>query len=201
MILKQKFKTALALGFVFFLILATNMVDNNHFKIVKESLATVYADRIVVKDYLYKIARQIQLKKTTLYQEDLAKIKRINQVTNDSIQTLINKYTETKLTNDEADIFNTLQHHLFELRVLEKSLNEQSELSKDSTLFENINLQYSIIMFDLDALSEIQVKESERQIVYSTRAIKNSNTISRIEIIVLIVIGVMIQLVIFYKPR
>ncbi|UZR96476.1 hypothetical protein [Chondrinema litorale] len=201
MIIKQKFKTALALGFVFFLILATNMVDNNHFKIVKESLATVYADRIVVKDYLYKIARQIQLKKTTLFQEDLAKIKRINQVTNDSIQTLINKYTVTKLTDDEAEIFNTLQHHLIELRVLEKSLNEQSELSKDSTLFENINLQYSIIMFDLDALSEIQVKESERQIVYSTRAIKNSNTISRIEIIVLIVIGVMIQLVIFYKPR
>jgi hypothetical protein len=58
----QKIKIAAASLVVFLLVLATNIMDNNHFDIVQQSLETVLDDRLVAKDYIYKISRQIHLK-------------------------------------------------------------------------------------------------------------------------------------------
>jgi hypothetical protein len=60
--------------------------------------------------------------------------------------------------------------------------------------------QYEKLFADLDVLSEIQVEEGWRKIKRSTNAIDSSNLMSRLEIGILIVIGILLQLVIFLKP-
>ena len=55
-------------------------------------------------------------------------------------------------------------------------------------------------MKDLDALNQIQMSEGKREIINSNRAIETSELISQIEMGVLILIGFIIQLLIFVKP-
>ena len=194
---KKRFKVSITLFIIFLLIFATNMVDNNRFEIVKNSLNTVYEDRLIAKDYLYKMARQLQIKKSAIYIENYNEIIKINQLSTDSIQNLINQFSSTKLTIGESRTFNSLQKHLNELKEIELEIVNKSTIS--NSLKSKLEDQYSKITTDLDALSEIQIKEGQRQIIRSTRAIKISNTISKMEIAALIVIGLMIQTLLFFK--
>ncbi|CAD5257985.1 MULTISPECIES: MCP four helix bundle domain-containing protein [unclassified Imperialibacter] len=195
----QKIKIVAALLVVFLLVLATNIMDNNHFAIVQRSLETVYDDRLVAKDYIYKISRQLQYKNKSLYTDDLEGIAKANQSANDSIQSLIGKYNTTELTPKEAQYFESLQANLERLLKAEKQLFGKSP-SEQKGYIENIQAQFDRVSNDLDVLSEIQLAEGIRQIHYSNRAIKNSDMIAKLEIAVLIVIGVIIQIFIFFKP-
>ncbi|MEQ8684792.1 MAG: MCP four helix bundle domain-containing protein [Imperialibacter sp.] len=195
----QKIKIAAALLVVFLLVLATNIMDNNHFAIVQRSLETVYDDRLVAKDYIYKISRQLQYKNKSLYTDDLQGIAKANQSANDSIQSLIEKYNTTELTPKEAQYFESLQANLEKLLKAEKQLFGKSP-SEQKGYIENIQAQFDRVSHDLDVLSEIQLAEGIRQIHYSNRAIRNSDMIAKLEIAALIVIGVIIQIFIFFKP-
>ena len=60
---RQKFNLALALLAVFFLILATNLVDRRHFETAQEALTSVYEDRVVAQHYIFEIS-------TIVYQKE-----------------------------------------------------------------------------------------------------------------------------------
>ncbi|MEQ8810327.1 MAG: hypothetical protein RIE59_14750, partial [Imperialibacter sp.] len=95
--------------------------------------------------------------------------------------------------------FESLQANLERLLKAEKQLFGKSP-SEQKGYIENIQAQFDRVSNDLDVLSEIQLAEGIRQIHYSNRAIKNSDMIAKLEIAVLIVIGVIIQIFIFFKP-
>ena len=108
----QKIRSAVALVVVFLLVLGTNLMDNHHFSIVKESLTTVYEDRLVAKGHLYKITRLLQLKKNTYQLNDAEQMVKINQMANDSIQVLLNKFGTTRLIEKEIKTFESLKSNL-----------------------------------------------------------------------------------------
>jgi hypothetical protein len=195
----QKIKIAAASLVVFLLVLATNIMDNNHFDIVQRSLETVLDDRLVAKDYIYKISRQIHLKNKLLYTSDSEQMAKANQKANDSIQTLVAKYAATELTPKEAQYFESLENNLDKLFQLEKQLYSNSS-SDQVAAIEKAETYFTRISSNLDVLSEVQLAEGKRQIHYSNRAIENSNLIARLEIGALIVIGLIIQIFIFFKP-
>ena len=196
-----KIKSIAALLVVFILIIATNLIDSNHFKTVQNSINTVYSDRLVAMDYIYKISRELEQKKLSLINVDKDEMIKVNAQGDDLIEDLIDKYATTELTKKEAQLFQVLQKEINDLKGLETNLlkdgaiNENFRLEAEKTL-----TQFSKISKSLDALAEVQIAEGKREINNSNRAISVSNLISRLEIAALIIIGVLIQMLIFYKP-
>ncbi len=193
-VLVNKIKAVAAVILVFLLVLATNMMDNHHFDVVKRTLKTVYEDRLVVKDYIYKMSDQLNRKQLALLTGDSVRIQRVNAVANDSLQALLNRYSTTRLTTSEARKFNELQENLSALMK-----NENDWSSENPSGNEVIYSLYENIEDNLDTLFEIQLVEGKRQIDTSNRAIANSDFISKIEMGVLIVLGLIIQIIILYK--
>lgn len=197
----QKLKAMGALSVVFLLVLATNMMDNNHFKVVQKSLTTVYADRLVAKDHIYKISRQLETKELALFSSSITKIVDVNSHANDSIEKTLAQYKSTKLTNKESLHFNSLQKKLDKLYEIETRLTtDTSTVIRDHEDFNKLLNQHAAITRELDILAEIQMSEGRRQVKFSNDAIAKSKFISQLEIGALIIIGVIIQLLIFFKP-
>ncbi len=196
---EQKIRAGVALAIVFLLIIATNQIDSHHFSIVKNTLTTVYEDRILVKNYIYNISRLLDKKQNALRSNNYTQLDSLNNASNDSIRVMVNKFAKTYLTEKEGVHFRSLQNSLNSL------YNHEDQLSSGTTddelpTIDVIDNYYARIFDDLDALSKIQIEESRREIMNSNRSIDTSNLISRIEIGVLIFIGVLLQLLIFLKP-
>ena len=196
----QKTKAVTALVVVFLLVLATNLMDKNHFEVVEESLTTVYQDRLLAKDYLYKISRQLQQKRNVLRQSDLLEVQSTIEAADDSIKTLMSLYEQTRMTEKERTYLEKLNETEDDLIARESQLfNSPDEATIDATKEQLIQTHEDMIT-TLDKLFEIQMKEGKRQIDYSNRAIERSNFIAKLEIGALIVIGLIIQFFIFFRP-
>lgn len=198
--LAQRIRAGAALIVVFLLVLATNMIDRNHFTIVKESLTTFYKDRFIAKDYIYKISRQLHIKKDLIFASDESIFNKVNQNANDSIITLVVRFSQTKLTEKEAIHFLSLQRKLDQLIEYEEKLTAKEGLFREKPSPDVINKYYSDLFNELDILSAIQLEEGKREVSLSNRTISSSNFISRLEIGTLIVIGILFQALIFIKP-
>jgi len=199
--LAQRIRTGAALVVVFLLVVATNRMDSSHFAIVKKNLRSVYDDRLVAKNYLYKMSRLLQEKKNIIYSQDIEKIREVNRSANDSINTLVGLFSETRLTQKEARHFESLQNNLNSLYQQEQLMQDgELVIEAEAQLLETTGSQYENLFTDLDVLSEIQLEEGNRKIQLSERAIGTSDLMSWLEIGILIVIGIILQLIIFLKP-
>ncbi len=197
--LGQRIRTGAALLVVFLLVLATNMMDSNHFRIVQSNLTTIYEDRLLAKDYLYKISRQIQVKRELIQRSDIEQWSDLNTALNDSIQILNDRFASTQLTENEALVFESLKRNIRSLREYELKLQRNDPLNTELTT-SGSERYFTAVYDDLDALFKIQLEESDKVISNANRAIDTSNLISRIEIGVLIAIGLLIQLLVFMRP-
>ncbi|MEL7144768.1 MAG: MCP four helix bundle domain-containing protein [Bacteroidota bacterium] len=196
----QKIRTGIAFVVVFLLIIATNAIDNQRFETIQQSVQTMYKDRLVGKSYLYKISRQLQIKREILQSQNAQPAARLNAAVNDSIKVLIDQFSETKLTQFEEKRLRLLQKNLDQLLKEEKSFSTVNSNDEAQALPTDFELYFSRMIEDLDALAEIQLDEGKREKMISNRAVNASNIISKIEIGFLILIGVIIQLLIFVKP-
>lgn len=199
--LSGKIRTAAALIVVFLLVLATNLIDRSHFEIVQKSMTTVYEDRLVAKEYIYKISRQLQIKRNAINSDSHEDFHSLRIQVNDSIDQLINKFSETRLTETEALRLDNLKSSIRQLSDYEKSNFNGEPINKELELIDQMDRYYSEVLVELDVLAEIQIAEGKRETMNSGRAIDSSNFISRLEIGALILLGLMIQFVIFLKPR
>ena len=195
----QRIRIGVILMVVFLLVFATNRMDNNHFRTVQKSLNTVYEDRILAKDYLYKISHQVQKKKEDIQSYELDELSSFNKIINDSIQVLIHHFGQTELTENESLVFESLQTHIRSLNEYESKLLRNEFLNSDFNKTES-ERYFSAIFGDIDSLFKVQIEESNRVISNSNRTINTSNLISRVEIGALILIGLLMQLLIFLRP-
>ena len=58
----NKIKWILGILIVFVLIITTNLIDRNNFVRVRDSVVTIYEDRLIVKGIIYDISKTIQEK-------------------------------------------------------------------------------------------------------------------------------------------
>ncbi|MEO9474038.1 MAG: MCP four helix bundle domain-containing protein [Cyclobacteriaceae bacterium] len=194
----NRIKGIVALTVVFLLVLATNMMDNQHFEVVERALKTVYEDRLVVKDYIYKMASNFHHKQETLLKAESDSPFVSLESNKNEIEELMLKYSKTKLTEKETRLYSSLQEEMNDAFMLETSLAESGKWNEEDS--KNALLaQYEEISTHLDDLFEIQLKEGKRQIDQSNKAIEKSNLMSKIEIGILIAIGLILQLLLFYK--
>ena len=191
-IISNKVRWILAASLVFLIILATNLVDRKNFNIVKNSIETIYADRLVAKDILYDIAG-------LLWQKELAFVQEPDQFTaqtaviNEKIAALIDRFATTKLTAREEQLFALFRGNFAELQQVEADLTTESA----EVAFRE---QLQLLRENLEGLSDIQLKQGKNELFESQRAIKAVDLFTTLEIYALIVIALVIQIGIFYTP-
>lgn len=181
---------------VFVLIITTNLIDKNNFVRVRDSVVTIYEDRLVANNLNYEMLKSIQDKELALAKSDSIFFNFHNTKTNDNLQSLILRFEQTKLTKEESQVFNDLKNNVESLLISEKehitpdNINDIQLLSHIADVREN-----------LDGLSKIQLNEGTKQMSISKRAIDTVELFTQIEIYLLVFLAIIIQIIVMYKPK
>lgn len=191
---RQKFNLALALLAVFFLILATNLVDRRHFETAQEALTSVYEDRVVAQHYIFEISTIVYQKERQFIENNTNKW----SVENDArIEELIEQFAGTKLTTSERRQFESLKEHLTTLERIELKYRENS-INNNTHVIPEI---FKHIKNDLNDLAETQILESKSKMFLAQKSLNTTNLLSNLELGLLIIVGIAIQFVIFYRIK
>ncbi|TXD53897.1 MULTISPECIES: hypothetical protein [unclassified Polaribacter] len=190
--LHNRINTGLALTIVLLLVFATNRIDKRHFDTVQNAVTTLHTDRVVAQDFIYKM-------NTIIYKKQLhimsAGPKTIKEKLNENFFTLIEEFSETKLTTKESKLFNRLKDDFEQLIETEKKVSKDNLNEKG--LIKNLN----IIKKDLISLSEIQISESRRLTSIAQKSLDTNTLMSNLEIGFLLLIGLILQYIIFYRVK
>ncbi|WP_020535311.1 MCP four helix bundle domain-containing protein [Lewinella cohaerens] len=189
----NKIKWTLGILSVFFIILATNLIDRKNFNIVKNSVETIYADRLLAQDILLDLSKLTWEKELAQIKYERSQFENKNIIINTRIDELINLFAVTKLTPKEKVIFEQLKKNFISLK--EYELNE---IELPSPKFSEY---LALVKDNLDDLSEIQIEEGKRELFQSKRAIASVDLFTHLEIYALIIIAIFIQIVVMYNPK
>jgi hypothetical protein len=195
MTLYNKIKWILGILSVFFIILATNLIDRNNFRIVKNSVETIYTDRLVAQDIIFDLTKLAWEKEVAYRRGDSAQFQSKNNTINNRIEEFIDLFSTTKLTAKEKIIFEKLKNNFVSLKKYERTLLDNQSAALD---FEN---QLVLIKDNLNDLSDIQLEEGRRELFESKRAIESIDLFTNLEIYALIIIAIFIQIVVMYSPK
>ncbi|KAA2217078.1 MCP four helix bundle domain-containing protein [Maribacter flavus] len=196
MTILNKIKWVLGILMIFVLILATNLIDRNNFLRVKDSVITIYEDRLVVNDIIFEFSQYVHEKEIAMMGKDSTFYGNRNLEINDKIQTLVRRYSETKLTKEEERIFNDFRENLEELESQEVAY-VQNDMAEGATLESKIDR----VKENLHDLSKIQLSEGGRQMNISKKAVDSVDLFTRLEIYVLIFLAIIVQVIILYDPK
>ena len=197
----RKFERITALVLVLLLVIATNVMDNTSFTIVKNSVSSIFDDRLVAYDLTYKMHNQIMNRQIGLLKDDQVAFKASTAQFESSIENLIDKYAKTNLTSKEAGNFEMLQTQFEELKDLENQYLSTKDKIAGDELHDTIETQIAQITETLNTLAAIQIKEGRRLLNDSNRAVNSSKLLSKIEIISMIIIAMIIIFMIVRETR
>ena len=192
MTLLNKIKWVASILLVFFIVLTTNLVDKGNFNSLRSSVTTIYEDRIVANDLLFDISLLIQEKEVALIKSDSLFFHYENEKVNRDIEGLIARYEQTKLTHKEEKIFSKLKDELSYLKGIEEA--ESKDNNKQLKSIDEITAH-------LHDLSKVQLKEGQQQMLISNERMDTIHFFTQVEIVFLIVMGILIQIIILYKPK
>lgn len=193
--ISKKLKWTAALLIVFLLIIATNLVDRQHFRRVKESVVAMYEDRLVVKDLIFELKLLVDQKKLALLTENEEFFADQNKQVNDSIDALVERFYATQLTAEERDYLNSFVEKTETLRPIEErvytDLQAEEQLAKSLYALES----------DLYVLSKIQLSEGKVQLMKASKSVNAMDYLTNLELIALIVIAVFVIFIWVYNPK
>lgn len=192
----DKIKWVLGILIIFVLIVTTNLIDRNNFLRVRDSVATVYEDRLVASDLIFEITRAVHQKELAAVQADSLFFLERNGQANTAITEWVTKFGQTKLTPEEAGVFASLKGNLEALKDSETAY-VQAGFTQNQELLAHLSRARE----NLYKLSKIQLQEGGRQIGISKKAIDSVELFTQIEIYFLIFLAIVIQVIVIYQPR
>ncbi|MEO9503245.1 MCP four helix bundle domain-containing protein [Nonlabens ulvanivorans] len=194
----NKIKWSVGLFLVIALILATNFIDRNNFKRVQDSVSTIYEDRLVAKDLIYDIQLEIHEKELLIALNNTTAYLSQKNKAQDELNDSMTQFSTTKLTLEEEKVFNNLQTELAALFTLENATDFTAVNGQDNS---RLQQQLDLINETLLKLSDIQIKEGNRQMHIGKKAMASMELLTQMEVWIMIVLGVIIQFIILYSPK
>jgi hypothetical protein len=192
----NKLKWILGIFVVFLLIVATNLIDRNNFVRIRESIETIYEDRLIADDLIFELSKTIHEKEIAVHKVDISYFDKQNGKANTDIQRYIKRFEQTRLTNEESVLFDYLKKNL------QSVLNAESVYSKSNYSNKNEFLaRIALVKENLYDLSKIQLNEGNRQMSISKKAIDTVELFTQIEIYFLVFLAIIIQIIVMYKPK
>lgn len=192
----NKFKWILGILMVFVLIIATNQIDSNNFSRIKHSIDTIYEDRLVASDIIYDMTLVIHDKEVALLDQNITRNTNAYNVADRRLTELVTKFATTKLTNIENETFSTLKKELVDLSRYEENMDSDNIESES-----RLRSQLGKVKTTLLQLSKIQIDEGQRQVSISTKASDKIELFTQMEFYLLIVIALLIQIIVMYRPK
>ncbi|NJN26667.1 MAG: hypothetical protein HC819_12165 [Cyclobacteriaceae bacterium] len=199
-ILSQKTKVAVSLTLIIAMVLMTNFLSKRHFSELQQSFASVYEDRLLVEIHIYKITTFLNSKNMLLHEMfegnqamNLSPFVAIN----DSIQLHVRSFGKTQLTPEEARIFAKLKMNVNQLMALEDSIISLGEIHTLHDPLIRTNKKHAQLAQNLSKLSNIQREEGQRLIEKSKKIVSSSKIALQLELVIVIVIGIIVQALIF----
>ncbi|EDP94753.1 MCP four helix bundle domain-containing protein [Kordia algicida OT-1] len=192
----NKIKWVLGILMVLGLIALTNLIDRSNFVRVKDSITTIYEDRLVANDLIFEMLESIHKKEVAIALTDSSFFTEQNYQINNNLQELVSRFEQTKLTTNEQTIFKNFKTNLGALDTIEQKYI-QSNLTENSSLKNKI----TDLKSNLASLSKIQLDEGRKQMSISKKAIDTVELFTQIEIYILILLAIIVQIVVMYNPK
>ncbi len=196
MTLFSKIKWIAGILLIITIVLTTNLIDRNNFGQLKESVTSIYEDRVVASDIIFEITLLIQEKEIALATSDSAFYSSKNEENNQKIDEFIRRYEQTQLAPNEREVFTGLKRDLDKLEELEASISE-SGFENNAQIFERIEA----IVLSLYDLSKVQLSEGRRKMIQSNKTMESIEFFTQIEIIFMIIMAIFVQVIILYRPK
>jgi hypothetical protein len=169
------------------LVLFSNYTDREHTNNVKNSISTLYEDRLVVEDYILKMTIDVYEIKQALHlagQHDKPSTEQITASLS-RIDGLSEAYLKTKLTKTEDVTFTSLLNTIQEFR----SSPAQSDQDK-------LNLANRALLL-LNDLSSIQLQESKLIMKQAEDLYRSGKAASQFAFAITIIILIVLQALVF----
>jgi hypothetical protein len=193
---QQKMRVALLLAVILLLVFLKSLVDRHNVSELGDSFSSIYEDRLVVESYIYKLSDHLYQKQLLMEQcsqGDRQMLASRIAHHNQAIFRLIQEYEKTRLTTQELTFFERFKKNMKEMVALEDQfLNSQN--TAEATM---LDVQFVTATQNLNQLSSIQVEEGKNMTNQSQRIIAGSTMLTQFELAMLIVIGLIIQALIF----
>jgi hypothetical protein len=197
----KKLKWVVGLAVVFLLILTTNLLDRKEFKIINESVRTIYNDQMVAQDLIFKMSLLLEQKSVAVASGDATFFAIRNNEINRELNQLIEQFKQTKLTKPEEESLLEFSSHLRNLIETEQQFitNDQDALTQQARIL--MVSPIADLSRELYVLSKIQMKEGKEEMRRSTESANKVTSLANLEIIFLILIGIIIQIIILMPTR
>ena len=192
----NRIKIGFAFAIVFLLVLATNRFDKKRFQTVEDSLTSVYEDRLVAKGYIYSLNNIFHNQEKLLI--DSSQVYNVNSYHN-TVNSLLNSFEAKRLTTEEKSTLRNLRENFSKLQDLELKLVSVESSNINISQKEQIQTQLKRIQRNLDQLASIQQTEGENMTRFAKSSLNTSSLMSNIEIILIILVGIVVQFIIFYR--
>ncbi len=196
MTILSKIKWVVSILLVFIIVLVTNLIDKANFNRLRYSVTTIYEDRIIASDLLFELSMLMREKEVAYTAGDSISIKKNYEDVSHDIQSLVNRYGQTKLTGQEQNLFKKLTEELTRLKGLEE-IYISTGFKDSKALIKSI---HEIVLYLRD-LSKVQLYEGRQQMEISNKAMESIDLFTQVEIISLILMAILIQIIILYKPK
>lgn len=188
----SRLKWVLAILLVFFLILMTNLIDKENFRVVNDTVEAIYEDRIVANDIIFELSLLIHQKEIAAALSDAEFFKNENNKVNEEIEQLLIAYDNRDMSPQERKIFKRLKDDLDEKNSIKNVTAENKDAYKR---------QIDRIHKNLYKLAKIQLREGKNKMLVSKKAFEGVKLFTKIEVYLLIFIAIILQIVIFYRPN
>lgn len=192
----SKLKWILGILMVFLIILTTNLIDQSNFLQVRNSITSIYEDRLIANDLIIKMLKHTSDFELALCNHNTLSKGSHNDLVNENFKLLMLAYEETNLTPEEEMLYGSFREKVVQAEQLQQDLTSESE-QKPAELLRQIERMEQ----DLYGLSEIQLKEGRKQVQLSQRAFITVQLFTRIEIYILIILAIVVQIIVIYKPK
>lgn len=181
---------------IFILILSTNLIDRKNFIRMKDSVVTIYEDRIIANDLIFEMSKSVHEKEIAVVLLDSVFFNQVNLKVNADFQSLISRFELTKLTAEEGKIFDELKNNIQSL-IKAEDIFINSGFVNEAEVVKYI----SKIKYNLSGLSKIQLNEGRKQMSISKRAIDTVELFTQIEVSFLVFLAIIIQIIVMYQPK
>lgn len=197
MSIKQRINAGFILAAAFLLVLASNRLNQRNFSTVEQNVNSVFEDRLVVQEYIYRLNNLFHKKELALAKNEL----NTNTLTESSdIEKILSDFAKTELTVKESKYLSDLRSSYSELQQMEKNLSIKNEPGS-AEIKSGISSKLTRINNDLDELSGVQLSEGKQLTQRSQRSLGMNQLLSRLEIVFLVIIGILFLLIVFHREK
>lgn len=189
-----KVKWVLGILLVFVLILGTNLIDRDSFSRMRHSVVTIYEDRLIASDIIFDISQVLHETELALVQKDTTTIRENISEDKFELQSLIERYDHTHLTQDEQVVWRRVKASINNLIQA-----EEEAVNSNFNEFDRLQVQIDKLQDNLDALAKIQIIEGERQKNISEEVVDTVELFTRIEIYMLVFLALAVQVIVLAR--